>query len=342
MQLIHKKQILSGATALVLSLSLAACGHHSDSNGPVTGATASNASGSGDTGAGTSAGVNAGVSVAASSTPATTTTPTNPTNPTNPTSPTNPGSVTNGGVLQTASTGGGYVVGTVLHATGSTLGGTSNLLNTVTSNVPVVNGVVQTATAVTTPLSTSLANTGSAITTGGLAATPVVGTAVGSAVTVLDNTLNPLAKVSLLNKTLLGSNDPNSAQLLSANVLSTAAPVNSVVGAGVLAGGKPLTVALSGGNAATVVKGNNGNAPLTPVVNTLVKTVGAIVPTVSPTALAGGAGATGSVGATVTAATGATATTPLTGLLQTVTTTLGGSASTGATGTGLLGGLLRK
>ena len=79
----------------------------------------------------------------------------------------------------------------------------------------------------------------------------------------MNTAANPLAAVTVLNTSVAGSNAPNATALLSTSVLSSQPPGHAIVGVGVLAGGKPVSLALANqpaGSAPGVTNGVLGTA----------------------------------------------------------------------------------
>jgi len=139
-------------------------------------------------------------------------------------------SATGSGLLTTTSNTVGNVAGEVLHVTGSTLVGTSDLLAGAGSGTGALGGLVSTVTTGTNQLGTSVQNVGTDVKTDGLGGLPVAGTAIGTLTSGVDKAIDPLAKVTVLNTTLLGNEDPSSKQLLNASVLSAAPANNATLG----------------------------------------------------------------------------------------------------------------
>lgn len=175
--------------------------------------------------------------------------------------------------------------------------------------------------------------------TSGLGGLPVVGPTVDGVVKTGDNTLNPVAKVVVLDQPLLGSGAGDSAQLVGVSALSPTQTQGQLATVGVLSGGEGLnarvTKVASTGDLLNVSLGEHkligGDGPAL---------IGASV--LSPTqsqgtlATAGALSGGGAPGAGPAAPSAAGALTPVTGVLGGVTGTVGGVVH-GVTG--LLGGL---
>jgi collagen type VII alpha len=171
---------------------------------------------------------------------------------------------------------------------GDVLVGTGTLVTVVAGTPTGTTPTGKPGTIVTTTLGgvgTGLTSTGEKIEKDGVTGLPLVGSTVARLAGKGDKLLNPLAKVTVANTTVIGSNNPVSRQLVGASVLSSNAPPYSTVKVGVLTKKQLATLALAGH---PVI----GNAGVTP----------AALP--SPTGAASGAGPVGLVTTTTKTVTG--------------------------------------
>lgn len=220
------------------------------------------------------------------------------------------GSASAGGTLQRTTDGVGGLAGGVLATAG---------------NAPLLNQ---------TPAGSALQTVGTGLQTDGLAGLPVLGGPVGAVVTTADNTLNPLGKVVVLDRPIIGSEAAAATQLVGVSALSPAQTQGQLATVGVLSSGAGLKPAAGVGQLAsadnllnvsvgdrTLLGGGEGTA-----------LVGASV--LSPTQAQGIVATAGLLSGGQASAAGPLA--PVTGVVSGVTGAVGGVVQ-GATG--LLGGL---
>lgn len=185
-----------------------------------------------------------------------------------------------------------------------------------------------------TPAGSALQTVGTGLQTDGLAGLPVLGAPVGAVVNAADNTLNPLGKVVVLDRPIVGSEAAASTQLVGVSALSPAQTQGQLATVGVLSSGAGLKPAAGVGQLAsadnllnvsvgdrTLLGGGEGTA-----------LVGASV--LSPTQAQGTVATAGVLSGGQASAAGPLA--PVTGVVSGVTGAVGGVVQ-GATG--LLGGL---
>lgn len=220
-----------------------------------------------------------------------------------------------------------------------------------------------------------VAQIGQDLESGGLAALPIVGSALDQVVSQGDSTLSPLAGLAINSQPLVGSDPPNSAPLLGVNTLSSGTPAGQLASIGALndsgalaaqvngdigGGNLPLAEAFAGlpgglgglGGAGDSLSGvTSALASVTAPANTsLASLTGGLVGTPTGSAdLLGASGATGSLatvgmlapGSVASVQTGPTTDNLLGGLGDVISPTSGdslGGLVGGLTGGGLLGG----
>lgn len=238
----------------------------------------------------------------------------------------------NGGVSAGGggSSGGGSVGGSAsargtLERTTDGVGGIAGGVLATAGNAPLLNQ---------TPVGPGLHTVGSGLQKDGLAALPVLGAPVGAVVKTADSTLNPLGKVVVLDRPIIGSEAVASTQLVGVSALSPSQTQGQLATVGLLSSGAGLKQAASVGQLAsaenlvnvslgdrTLLGGGEGPA-----------LIGASV--LSPTQAQGSVATAGVLSGAQASAAGPLA--PVTGVVSGVTGAVGGVVQ-GATG--LLGGL---
>lgn len=260
----------------------------------------------------------------------------------------------------TTSTGGGLLV-----TTGNAVLNVSDAVGNAGGGTPA-NGVTSAVAGLTSQVGTAVKSLGEGLAANGVAGVPIAGETLDSTIKGADTQLNPLAKVSVVDQTLVGSSNPGSQQLLGVGAVSPVTAPGQFATVGGLSDGQAVTLnmaatptAISNGVTGAVIGLQGATAPvgggaLTPVVQTAGGAINGVTGVVAPaagTGLSPVAGVVNTVGATVNSLVSpvaAPATGGATGLLAPVTGIVSGAVS-GTTGTttgttggvgGLVGGLL--
>lgn len=130
--------------------------------------------------------------------------------------------------------GGSASAGGTLERTTDGVGGLAGGVLATAGNAPLLNQ---------TPAGSLLQTVGTGLQADGLSALPVLGPPVGSVVQTADNTLNPLGKVVVLDRPIIGSGVEASTQLVGVSALSPIQTQGQLATVGVLSSGAGLNSA---------------------------------------------------------------------------------------------------